>query len=401
MCRLPRVSSLLYAFVLSWAPGLWGQGVSSHSTKVVIESGTPVKLQLAQTISSARARENDPLEFTVTEDVTVEGYPVIRAGAKAEGTVVEVRGGRPLGIGGSVVISLNSSELSTGQDIQLAARKEFRGSTHTIRMAMMMAVTAAVYMPAAPAFLLSTGPRSTVLKGTTVVAYTKNDVSVDVNELRSGRGNGSELDEMMRLLPSRVMNGQGREGDALNLVFLASENDLQEAFRRAGWLKADRSRATIIWRLLWQRGHYTKLPMDKLYVFGRAQDYSYVLPDPKSIVARRHHLRIWKTDRMVDGFPLWVGAATHDVSIQLVKHKLRLFHRIDPNVDAERDFIAEQLSGTEQIAHKAYIRCADPVLSAQTATGQVYHSDGRILFLQLEGGVAPMDRPTDIAAETN
>ncbi len=363
-----------------------------------MESGTPVRLQLAQTISSSHARENDPLDFVVTEDVTVGGLLVIRAGARAEGTVVEVRGGRPLGIGGSVIISIDSSELTTGGDIQLAARKEFKGSTHIIRMAMMMGVTGAIYLPVAPVFLLSPGPSSTVLKGTKVTAYTKNDVSIDVNELRPRRGNSSERSDMIQWLPSRVMNGQGREGDMLNLIFLAREDDLQEAFRHAGWLKADRSRVKIIWRLLWQRGRYTKLPMDKLYVFGRAQDYSFVLPDPKSIVARRHHLRIWKTDRMVDGTPLWVGAATHDVSIQLVKHKFRLFHRIDPDVDAERDFIAEDLSETEQITQRQYMYCADPVLSAQTATGQTYHSDGRMLFLQLKGRVAPIDGATEVAA---
>lgn len=57
-------------------------------------------------------------------------------------------------------------------------------------------------------------------------------------------------------------------------------------------------------------------------------------------MAQRHHLRIWKTDRLVNGVPLWVAAATHDVSIQFVKREFRLFHRIDPNVDAELEFIA-------------------------------------------------------------
>jgi len=56
--------------------------------------------------------------------------------------------------------------------------------------------------------------------------------------------------------------------------------------------------------------------MNKLYVFGRAQDYSYSLPDPRFNVAQRHHLRIWKTDRLANGVPLWVAAATHDVSIK-------------------------------------------------------------------------------------
>jgi LssY C-terminus len=101
--------------------------------------------------------------------------------------------------------------------------------------------------------------------------------------------------------------------------------------------------------------------MDKLFVFERPQDYSYALPDPKSIVARRHHLRIWKTDRVVDDIPLWVGAATHVVAIEFVKHKFRLFHTIDPDVDAERDFIAADLAKTSQPTREHFVRCIAPV----------------------------------------
>jgi hypothetical protein len=183
----------------------------------------------------------------------------------------------------------------------------------------------------------------------------------------------------------------------LNLVFLAREDELQEAFARAGWLGADKSIPRIVWRLIWRRTHYKEFPMVRLYVYGRPQDYAFVLPDSKLIVARRHHLRIWKTDREVDGIPMWVGAATHDVSFGLVIHKLQFFHRIDPNVDEERDFIASNLAETWQPTRQEYMRCADSVLNAQTATGQSYHSDGRILFLVLNRKDNPVAGATEVA----
>jgi hypothetical protein len=113
-------------------------------------------------------------------------------------------------------------------------------------------------------------------------------------------------------------------------------------------------------------------------------------------VARRHHLRIWKTDRVADGIPVWVGAATHDVAIQFVKHKFQLLHRIDPNVDAERDFIAANLAKTEQLARLEYMHCADPVFSAQTATGQSYYSDSRMLLLQLDRAAPGVARRVEV-----
>jgi hypothetical protein len=389
----------VYAFLLLLPQGLLGQGRPAGAAKLVIESGTPVRLQLARTISSAHAHKGDRLDFVVVKDVEVGGFTVIRAGARAEGPVIRVRRKRPLGIGGNIILKLDSVELTTGERVGLVASKEFKGRAHTIRMAVAMAVTLAFYPPAAPVFLLTRGRDSTVLKGTRVTAYTKKNASVGAEDVPFAKQSAPELAEMIRFLPPRVLNGEGREGDMLNLIFLAREDDLQAAFARAGWLKVEKSTPQIIWHLLWQRERYTKLPMDKLYVFGRPQDYSYSLPDPDSIVARRHHLRIWKTDRDVDGIPLWVGAATHDVAIELVKHKFRLFHKIDPNVDEEREFIAGNLAETWQLTREQYLRCAEPVFNAQTATGQEYYSDSRMLFLELNQGAVLKAGATEVAAK--
>ena len=348
-----------------------------------MESGTAVKLHLAETISSRRAHKSDRLAFLVDRDVVIGVFKVISAGAKAEGSVVRVKGKRPLGMGGNVIIKLDSVELTTGENGQLTARKEFKGKSRTVRVAVGMAVAAAIYFPVAPAFLLMPGRDSTVLQGTELTAYTKTDLPMDTKDLSVVQRNASGLDEMIKGLPPRVLDGEGREGDMLNLIFAAKEDDLQEAFASAGWVKVEKSTPQIIWHLLRERTHYTKLPMDKLFVFGRSQDYSYALPDPKSIVARRHHLRIWKTDRVVDDVPLWVGAATHDVAIEFVKHKFRLFHTIDPDVDAERDFIAADLAKTSQLTREHFVRCIAPVFNGQTATGQSYYSDSRMLFLEL------------------
>jgi LssY C-terminus len=348
-----------------------------------MESGTPVKLQLAQTISSGRVHKSDPLQFVVNKDVVIDDFTVISAGAEAEGSVVRVKRKRPLGIGGDVIIKLDSVQLTTGEKAPLTARKEFKGRSRTIRMAVGVAVTAVIYLPAAPAFLVAPGRESTVLKGTEVTAYTKSDFPVDARALPLAPESQSDLREMIQLLPPRVLDGEGREGDMLNLIFAAEEHDLQRAFAQLGWVEVEKSTPQIIWHLLRERKHYAKLPMAQLYVFGRPQDYSYALPDPVSIVARRHHLRIWKTEWQVDGIPLWVGAATHDVAIQFVKHKFRLFHTIDPDVDAERDFIAEDLAKTSELTREHFVRSNVPVFSGQTATGQTYYSDSRMLFLEL------------------
>ena len=379
-----RTFTALFVFLFSLPHGLFSQSLAVNPARLVIPDHTPVKLRLAQTISSAHARSGECLDFIVAKDVTVGGLTIIRAGAVARGSVFEVRGKRFLGIGGKVGIKLHSVALITGEKVRLHASKEIKGRSHWVRMAVGMALTSLFYMPAAPVFLLSRGDDSSVLKGTEVTAYIDGDSSVPSANLPSASESSSELNEMIDFLPARVLDGEGREGDIMNLILIAQKEDLERAFEQAGWVRVDKSKpAVIFWHMLCQRTHYTKLPMARYYVFGRVQDYSYAMPDPASILTRRHHLRIWRTDYEVDGKPIWVGAATHDVAIVIDKRRVRFDHRIDPQVDAERDFIAGNLAQTLLVTHKEYLASADPVFEAQTTRGQTYYSDSRMLLLEL------------------
>jgi hypothetical protein len=369
--------------------GSFAQESLASSPKLFIPDGTPVKLQLAQTISSAHARSGDRLDLVVVKDVPVGGFLIIRAGTIALGSILKVEHKRLLGLGGKVIIKLDSVELVTGDRVRLHACREFKGRSHTKRMAAGMVFTGLIYMPAAPVFLLSHGEDSIVLKSTEVTAYIDGDSWVQSIDLVKAKESVSRLYEMIDFLPPRVFDDQGREGDMINFIFIAKEDDLQRVFALAGWVKVDKLKLATIWHLLWQRKRYVKLPMATYYVFGRAQDYSYAIPDPVAIVTRRHHLRIWKTGHEMNGNPIWVGAATHDVAIKIEKRKLRISHLIDPDVDAEREFIAGNLKETQLVTPVGYLSSADPVFEAQTANGDAYHSDSRMLLLDFSHGRPP------------
>src|SRR5271157_5871606 len=151
MFRAKHLALPFYASLLLLPPALFGEELPASPPNLVMASGTPVELQLAETISSAHAHKGDHLGFVVTKDVEVGGFTVIHAGAPAGGSVIAVKGKRPLGMGGDVILKLDSVELATGERVELVAKKEFKGRSHTIRMAVGMAMTAALYAPAAPA----------------------------------------------------------------------------------------------------------------------------------------------------------------------------------------------------------------------------------------------------------
>ena len=69
------------------------------------QDGTPIELQLAESVSSAHARVGDlSVDFVVVRDVSVEGYTVIPAGTLARGSVTGVKGKRFLGMGGKIAL---------------------------------------------------------------------------------------------------------------------------------------------------------------------------------------------------------------------------------------------------------------------------------------------------------
>jgi len=379
-------------------PCAWAQEASAVADRLTIPDGTPIKLQLAENVSSTHARIGDSLDFVVVRDVSVGGLTVIPAGTLARGSVTGVKGKRFLGIGGNVALKLDSVELANGDRVNLQAHMAVKGRSRTKLMAAAMIATSLIFLPATPVFLLTRGHESTVLKSTEITAHIEGATSILSAGLLRSRGSSSELGEMMDYLPPRVFSGEGREGDMVNLVFVGQQEDLQKAFEHAGWVKTDKWKLAFVWHLMRHGTSDTSLPMARFYLFGRVQDYSYALPDPNAVMSRRHHLRIWKTDYKIDGTPIWAAAATHDVAIEIAKRGRLINHRIDPEVDTERDFVGLDLTNTSSVSRQEYLHPADPVFQAQTASGESYHSDSRILLLNLQQTTSAR---TDVPTQTS
>src|SRR6202051_3249894 len=96
-------------------PCVSAQEMGTAPARLTIPDGTPIQLQLAESVCSAHARVGDLLDFVVVRDVSVEGFTVIPAGTVASGSVTGVKRKRFLGIGGNIALKLNSVELANGE----------------------------------------------------------------------------------------------------------------------------------------------------------------------------------------------------------------------------------------------------------------------------------------------
>ena len=187
-------------------------------------------------------------------------------------------------------------------------------------------------------------------------------------------------------IPRRIGDKQGHPGDMVNFLILGSEADMQNVFTTAGWVKVDADlKDTLLHGLIesLSKQSYLTMPMSQLYLFNRPQDYGWAHAEPISVVASRNHLRIWKAPFQLDGVVVWVGAATHDIGFERDKRSNGVTHKIDPDIDLERDYVEKTLSSTGLVAEIAHFLPDNPMKEAKTATGGTFHSNGKVLVLKL------------------
>ena len=187
-------------------------------------------------------------------------------------------------------------------------------------------------------------------------------------------------------IPRRIGDKEGNPGDMVNFLILGDEEQMKNAFTTAGWVKVDADvKVTILAGFIasMSKESYLTMPMSQLYLFGRPQDYGWAHAEPIKVVASRNHLRVWKASFTASGRMVWVGAATHDIGFEKDQRNNGLTHKIDPDIDLEKDYVEKTLCSTGLVAELMHFLPKNPMQEAKTATGGSFHSNGQVLILKL------------------
>lgn len=143
---------------------------------MILRDGTPVRLRLTRTLSSAQVKTGDQIDFEVLDDVTVAGQIVIPRGERAIGAVTEAEHKKWAARGGKLNLALQYVPLQDGTKVALRAESDNKGGGHVGAMTAGMA--AAVILGAglpAPLFLFIHGKEAVVPMGTELTAYVNGD----------------------------------------------------------------------------------------------------------------------------------------------------------------------------------------------------------------------------------
>ena len=173
----------------------------------------------------------------------------------------------------------------------------------------------------------------------------------------------------------------GSKMEPINFIYLGTQDQIEEMFKRAGWYKADPStpentlRAIVI---ALRNEQYLTAPVTPSYLNAEPETMAFEQPTVANTLVQRHHTRIWKTIFTVRGQPVWVATASFDRGIGVGLKSGLPTHHIDPNVDAERTYILDSLN----INKPRMIRVVDPQLGLN-ATGDGFFTDGQAAIINV------------------
>ena len=193
--------------------------------------------------------------------------------------------------------------------------------------------------------------------------------------------------QLLAKIPRRVTDPDGNPGDMVNVLLVGTQDEVLQTFSVANWVQVDKSAGTSALNAIMdslEKKDYLTMPMSTLMLFNRPQDYGLAHGEAVKVAMSRHHLRLWKSPYEVDGRPLWCISSTHDIGFERDQRNNGVTHKIDPNIDNEREFVSGTLAATGLVVQRDHVTPADPLTTAKTATGGEFHSDGRIAVLVLK-----------------
>ena len=180
---------------------------------------------------------------------------------------------------------------------------------------------------------------------------------------------------------SETLSGTNQEPISL-IIIAQSDQSLISAFNNAGWFLADKPNVNSMLKL-GQAGilnqEYDKAPMTPVFWNGVVHDLGFQKPTSDKSVRSRHHTRFWKTDvELKDKGFIYVGTASLDEGL-----KWLVTHKIDPNIDGERDLIFNDLTSAGAIANSSKVKLVDPLLS-KNFSGDPFFTDGEAYIIYLK-----------------
>lgn len=187
----------------------------------------------------------------------------------------------------------------------------------------------------------------------------------------------------------RTQAGDGLLADPINLAFNTSRQELIKSMEDSGWTRAQKLNLNSSLKMIYSAvtgTHYPTAPVSSLFLFNRKQDLAFE-KDLDGNPRKRHHIRLWKTPEnwwLPGGYKAdWLAAATFDKNVGLSLFTGQITHKIDANIDKERDFVIDTLKNKNRIKDLKEVKHFTSSYHSRSSGGDIIHTDGSLPFITL------------------
>jgi hypothetical protein len=371
-----------------------------------IPSGAQIQIRLTSEINTSTSKMGDPFQALVIAPVVVDGRVAMAAGATLAGHIKEVTAAVNPDDQAALALAFDDIHDASGKKTSIAAKLSgidnsrekldadgriqgiVASKTGSGRLDQGINKVAEKY----PSFAELLGTvKQAVLKPTDANIDYKAGVEITIELTKPLDWTGAvkmpdiaaiePQDQLFRLVnsePFRTATQKDQSpSDITSLMFLASRQQIEDAFQKAGWSPAaklnDQSKLETFRAMAEMRG-YQEAPVSVLLLDGRAPDL--VFEKLNDTFAARHHVRIWQRPGGFSGKGIWVCSATHDTGISFSDVNRTFIHKIDPQIDQERAKVVNDLVFTGLVRGLSLVERGGLPPDLFNATGDALKTDG-------------------------
>jgi hypothetical protein len=138
--------------------------------KIILKEGADVDLKFAQDLSSKTANDDDPVSLVLDQDIKVGDIVVVKAGAKAVGTITHAKEAGMMGKAGELNMRLDYLITDSGR-LRLRGTKGKEGEGK-------VGATVALTVLFGPIGLIKHGKNVEIKQGTPLLVYTDENYDV-------------------------------------------------------------------------------------------------------------------------------------------------------------------------------------------------------------------------------
>lgn len=396
-------------------------GYAQDQTCKVIPAGQEFWIRLTEPVSTYSSKRGTAIQAIVIESPRCDDAPVFSSGTAVEGRITYVR---RVGLGfwhDSSAVAIDFDKVLAGpKSLSLKARvEEVANGRETVKAGVIQGVggratpqaimsTRLLHLPfwntesywifliRRGAFPFSPEPETYLPVGTDLRLRLTAPLEVPGEFLNVRPEENTEADaeieqklrERLLALPRRSLTGKGRPSDVVNLAFIGSRQQIEGAFKAAGWTYGDSVSAWSVLRearAMSSLSSYAHLPISKQWLAGKAPDLT--LQKSFNSYQKRDHIRFWSRDDLASDF--WVSGAIRETGAGWSIRTGRFIHHVDADIDSEREKVVRDLTLTGCVANVYRVQLARNRDGEKSASGDALRTDGGLAVIELNGCEAP------------